>query len=135
MPHRKFILALVALAGCSATPPGSAGTGLFGEWGGDHIALTISDVGAAIESDCAHGRIDVPFTIDAAGAFALSGVWTPEHGGPVRQDEVETALPARYSGKVEGRVLTLSIEIASPAAHLGPFTLQKGRAPNLLKCL
>lgn len=135
MQQRKFLLVLATLAGCSATPQSSADAGLIGNWGGDHIALTISDVGAAIESDCAHGRIEVPFAIDAAGAFALSGVWAAEHGGPVRQDEVEAAQPARYSGSVKGRVMTLSIDIASPAARLGPFTLQKDRAPNLLKCL
>lgn len=135
MPRRKFLSALAALAGCSATPPGAAGGSPIGEWGGDHIALTIADGGADIETDCAHGRIDVPFTIDATGGFALSGVWTAEHGGPVRQGETEPAQAARYSGKIEGAVMTLLIEIETSSARLGPFTLQKDRAPNLLKCL
>lgn len=135
MNQRLFILALAAVAGCSAAPAGLAGAGLIGEWGGDHIALIIGGGGADIETDCAHGRIDAPFAVDAAGAFALAGVWSPEHGGPVREGEADAAQPARYSGRIAGKAMTLTIDVASPPSRLGPFALEKNRAPNLLKCL
>ena len=134
MTQRIFILFLAALAGCSAAPADPAGARLFGEWGGDHIALAIDNGGADVESDCAHGRIAGPFEVDAAGAFSLSGVWSPEHGGPVREGEEDAAQPARYSGRIAGKAMTLTIDIASPPARLGPFAPEKDRSPNLMKC-
>ncbi|MEK7265227.1 MAG: hypothetical protein AAB227_03915 [Pseudomonadota bacterium] len=130
MKQRAFILPLALLAGCSVTPADPAGA-----WGGDHISLIVGESGAEIESDCAHGRIDVPFVVDAAGAFALSGVWSSEHGGPLRVGEEEAAQPARYTGKIAGKAMSLTIYLSSPPTRLGPFALVKDRAPNLLKCL
>ena len=57
---------------------------------------------------------------------------TKEHGGPVREGE-EDARPARYSGRVQGQAMTLTISVAGET--LGPFELERGRTPRLTKCL
>ncbi len=127
---RRIMMLAAALSGCATAPADP-----IGEWGGDHISMIIGESGAEIESDCAHGRIDGAFTVGADGVFDLAGVWSPEHGGPVRQDEAERNFAARYSGKISGAAMALSIAALSPPAEPGSFALQKNRAPNLLKCL
>jgi hypothetical protein len=126
----RIIVLAVALCGCAMAPADPVGA-----WGGDHISMIIGEGGAEIEFDCAQGRIDGAFNVGAGGVFNLAGVWSPEHGGPVRQGEEVEIRPARYTGKIVGNTMTLSIAVDSPPADLGPFTLKKNRAPNLLKCL
>lgn len=126
----RIMMSFAALSGCAAAPVDP-----IGAWGGDHISMIIDKGGAEIEFDCAHGRIDGAFSVGADGAFDLSGVWSPEHGGPVRQGEETQSKPARYSGKITGDAMTLSIATASPSASFGAFALEKNRAPNLFKCL
>lgn len=128
---KSLVMALAAaLAGCATAPADPVGA-----WGGDHISMIVGEGGAAIEFDCAQGRIDGAFDVGADGVFDLAGVWSPEHGGPVRQGEEIEVRPARYSGKIAGDAMTLSIAVEPPPTELGPFALQKNRAPNLLKCL
>ena len=130
MAMRKAMASALLLAGCAFAPTEPAG-----EWGGERIALVISGEGGEIESDCAHGRIDGPFVLDPNGAFLLPGIWSREHGGPVREGEAEEELAARFSGWIAGDAMTLNIDIVSPPSRLGSFDLRKNRAPKLLKCL
>src|SRR6266446_8100753 len=58
-----------------------------GVWGGQHIRAEVTDKGAAIEFDCAHGAIDGPITMDDKGSFDVKGKFAAEHGGPTRRDE------------------------------------------------
>jgi hypothetical protein len=103
-----------------------------GTWGGEHILLEVSEKGAEVEFDCAHGEIKQPITLDKHGDFDISGTFTPEHGGPVRRDENTTPAPARYSGHVDGETLNLTITLAK--AKVGTFTLTHNSHPNLMKC-
>ena len=57
----------------------------------------------------------------------------PEHGGPVRADEADTAQAARYAGTLSGRTLTLSVKLGD-GQTLGPYTLTLGRPPRITKC-
>lgn len=126
----RIIALAAALSGCAAPPVDP-----IGAWGGDHISMIVDKGGAEIEFDCAHGRIDGAFDVGVDGAFDLPGAWSPEHGGPARQGEEIETKPARYSGKITGDAMTLSIETTSPPANIGAFALGKERAPNLFKCL
>src|SRR5690242_4353647 len=49
-----------------ALPPGA--------WGGLHISLEVTDAGAQINYDCAHGRITEKIVPDKDGAFEVKGV-------------------------------------------------------------
>jgi hypothetical protein len=104
-----------------------------GDWGGQHVRLSVTAVGAAIEFDCAHVSLDEPLLLDEQGRFQVKGRYTRERGGPVRKGEEDDTRPASYSGSSDGRTLTLSFtpEGADP---VGPFELERGRPPRLFKC-
>ncbi len=103
-----------------------------GTWGGDHIAMDVSEKGAELEFDCAHGQITQPIKVDKHGRFKISGTFSPEHGGPVRRDETPESAPVSYSGHVKGDTMTLTITRGEE--KLGDYTLTHGRQPRLMKC-
>lgn len=111
------------------------GTVATGVWGGEHIRLQVTDNGASLEYDCAHGTIDQPLKLDAEGRFEVKGTHTRERGGPVRRDERPDNQPARYTGRVEGQTMTLKVLlIDSPSATAETYTLTQGAAGRLMKC-
>lgn len=105
-----------------------------GIWGGNHIQLDVSDKGAAIEYDCAHGTIAEPIQLNSEGRFQAKGTYVPEHGGPVRNDETPVSHPANYAGSVNGKTLTLTVTLTDSSASIGTFTLTQGSEPQLVKC-
>ena len=105
-----------------------------GTWGGDHIALTVTESGARIEFDCASGDIPKPIMIGDDGRMSVDGVYLPEHGGPVRIDEVAERKPARYSGPLNGQTLILDVMLIASNEHVGRFTLTHGATPEVRKC-
>ena len=125
----------------AGTPTPSASRSVSsGPWGGTGIALTVEDSGAKIEMDCAHGRIAGRLVLDGDGRFELPGTFTRERPGPVHmgpngEAQEEKGEPARYSGRVEGDVLRVSIRLESGDREMGPFEVQAGRTARLHKCL
>jgi len=92
-----------------------------------------------LEFDCAHGRIPGAFDVDAEGRFNLKGVFVREHGGPVRSDEALEERAALYAGRIRGERMTLDLSLndgaGEPTGLIASYTLEKGRVPNLMKCL
>lgn len=103
-----------------------------GAWGGPHVQMTVTAQGVTFEMDCAHGAIAGPVTLGKDGRFKVSGTFSPEHGGPVR-DEEEGGRPAIYTGRVQGETLSLEIAYESGEA-VGTFELVHGRASRITKC-
>jgi hypothetical protein len=126
--------ALLVLGACQAAPLPS-GDPLTGAWGGQHVALELTREGGTLEYDCAAGTISEPVRPDASGHFSVHGMHRPEHGGPERVGEEAQLLPAEYDGSVSGRRMILSVHIPSSDLVLGPFTLERGAAPVLTRCL
>src|SRR6476646_6480444 len=62
------ICAVVTTSACGGTPsmPSPIALGL---WGGDHIAMTVTDSVTHVELDCAHGDISGPLTVNADDRF------------------------------------------------------------------
>ena len=106
-----------------------------GSWGGEHIILQVSRAGGEIEFDCAQGKIAQPLLMNRAGDFEVAGTFTPQHGGPVRRDEITVATPAHYSGHIEGQTMTLTVTLDKEKEKLGTFTLVLGSTPRLRKCV
>jgi hypothetical protein len=106
-----------------------------GTWGGDHISMAVTDGGANIEYDCAHGTIDQPLILDANGHFDATGIHVFEHGGPVYANEEPDAHPARYTGQVIGTTMTLTIVTTDQNRTIGTFTLTFGKEARVFKCL
>jgi len=133
--HRSWVClvaAVLAAAGCkdSLTAPA-----MLGEWGGEHIALTVSLTGATVEYDCAHGSIDGPVVPDLRGVIDLTGIHVFEHGGPVQDGEIEDAHPARYRVWIDGDRMMLAVTLTDTGQSLGTFELWQGEQGRLVKCL
>jgi hypothetical protein len=127
------LIAMPALTACSTGATFTPNVPLVGNWGGRSIALKLTSAGGTVEYDCAHGRIDDPLRPDADGLLRASGVHVREHGGPIREGEVEDVRPAIYVGMVDGDRITLRVLVG--ADTLGPFFATKGASPQLFKCL
>ncbi|HET9793596.1 MAG TPA: hypothetical protein VFS34_03965 [Thermoanaerobaculia bacterium] len=118
----------------SAAPRSEGSTIPRGKWGGEHVTLEVSASGAVIQFDCAHGAIPAPLALDSNGRFQLSGDFVAEHGGPIRVGEVEKHQAVRYSGRVRGRTMTLSVELGGDQEGVGPFTLELGSDGRIVRC-
>ena len=123
-------LAALAFGPCASSAPKNKMAA--GSWGGQHIALEISESGADVELDCAHGRIAQAISPDKKGNFDVPGTYSPEHGGPVRKDESPKSDPARYSGHVDGDTMTITITRGND--QIGPYELRRGAQASLMKC-
>jgi hypothetical protein len=134
--ERLGILLLSTAACAPSIVSGVDGTRVrTGTWGGEHIALNVSESGAHLEFDCASGDINEPLTFDHLGQLAVDGVFTREHGGPIRSDEQPERKPAHYSGKIDGETMTLDIKLIESDETVGTYTLSYGAEPRVRKCL
>ena len=107
---------------------------LRGQWGGEHIAMEVTDGGATIEYDCAHGRIMEKIAPGADGKFEAKGVHVRERGGPTRQDE-DNEQPAIYRGSIKDETMILTGELTESKESVGTFTLTHGKQGRIRKCL
>ena len=105
-----------------------------GVWGGQHIRAEVTERGAEIEFDCARGSIPKQITLNSSHEFDISGTFSPEHGGPVRDDETTSGRPVRYKGTVEQQEMTLTISDPNTKEVIGTFTLKFGNEGRLMKC-
>jgi hypothetical protein len=105
-----------------------------GTWGGQHIQFEVSDGSVAIEYDCAHGSIAGPLTVDRQGRFSWRGIYTREHGGPVRLHEKIDNHPAIYSGWIKDDTMTLSVELENSSDPVQTFDLKRGSIGRVWKC-
>jgi hypothetical protein len=94
----------------------------------------VSDTGATLQYDCAHGTMSAPLKPDASGRFTVAGTHVFEHGGPVRAGEAEDRRAATYTGQVVGAMMTLNVQVSGVSANLGPFTLRRGDAGRVYRC-
>jgi len=95
--------------------------------------MMVSRTGARLEYDCADSTIDEPITLDAKGKFTAKGSYTPDRGGPGRNDQA-AARRARYVGEVSADTMKLTVTLESAKEPVGVFTLRRGEDPLLTKC-
>jgi hypothetical protein len=105
-----------------------------GVWGGQHIRLEVTGSGATLEFDCGNSTIAEPIVLDRNGNFDVRGKYTPEHGGPIRNDEESNSYSVRYVGHASNKELTLTITIPDKKETIGNFTLTQGSEGRLMKC-
>jgi hypothetical protein len=136
-PNGIFFLLLGALLATAAGPCAKdlAGPIAPSEWGGEHIGLTVSANGGALEYDCASGTIDQPIVSATNGNFIAQGTHTPGHGGPIMVGEVPDRHPAQYEGWTDGETMRLSVTLTDTGQKLGTFTLVRGQSPRVFRCL
>jgi hypothetical protein len=130
-----FLLAAVLAASACGSSPSGPSPVPTGRWGGDHIALTVAEVGTHIEFDCAHGDIPIALMVDARNAFDVSGTFVREHGGPIRVGDVPDAHPAAYAGSVTETTMMMTVRLTDTNEAIGTFTLSRDSAGQVVKCL
>ncbi len=106
---------------------------LVGVWGGKSALLNIHEKGAGLDLACAHGSIEQPITLDSNRAFDLPGIYEQESFGPQVEGE-NKSQPARYTGNVQERTLTLTIKLTRSGETIGPMTFNFGKMTILHKC-
>jgi hypothetical protein len=105
-----------------------------GVWGGVHIRMEVTDQGANIEYDCAHGKILGPLKLDVEGRFQAKGSHVLERPGPARQGVDPEERPATYAGSVNGKEMTLNVTLTATSEVIGAFKLTEGSEGVIRKC-
>src|SRR5215468_6585298 len=125
---------LVLLVACASNPGGASRLDRVpkGDWGGEHVRLTVDEAGGSIEFDCAHGRLEEALVLDASGRFDVKGGLVGE-GGPVQKDEAVNARRARCRGETDGQHMSLEVTLESGESG-GTFSLARGGRAKLVKC-
>ncbi len=107
---------------------------LPGVWGGEHIRFEVTEGGASVEYDCAHGTVEGKIVVDARGRFSVYGTHYEEHGGPVRPGEDAKGFRVRLSGRVGGSLMKLTITRAGARTVVGIFNLTRDGEARIVKC-
>ena len=128
-------LALAAPAMTKTTPARPVtGPALTGDWGAFQIRVNLASTGGVIAMDCADATIDGPVHLDANGSFTATGRMTLLSPGPQRNaDAPPASVPARFSGKVDGQTMQLTIhrQPGPDSNHI----LKAGRQVKIIRCL
>ena len=124
-----ILIGLLAAALVQSSPR----SGVIGDWGGQHVRLSVLEDRAEIEFDCGHGSLDEPPAPGKDGRFRVKGRYVPERGGPTLKDAAVSSQPARYEGSIAGERMTLEVAIDG-GDTLGPFELTRGGRARLVKC-
>jgi hypothetical protein len=122
-------LALVLLRDCELASPRFHGP-IEGTWGGENAGLIAFDTTAHVHIGCTAGDTKQALVADEQGRFDVPGRYNitlyPVARGPDH--------PARFSGSIDGRVMTLSVTLTDTAVTLGPVELVLGREPRMGPC-
>ena len=106
------------------TPP------LAGTWGGDNAGLIATDSSAHVHIGCTAGDVAGPLQVGTDGRFNVAGRYNitlyPVARGPDH--------PSRFSGQIEGIVMTLTVALTDTAVTLGPVQLTLGKEPRMGPC-
>lgn len=105
-----------------------------GTWGGDHVRMEVTEQGATIEYECGRGSIDHRLVTGAGGRFRAKGFHVRERVGPEGEGE-EKGAPALYSGRTDGKTMTLTVRLAGTNEEIGSFNLVHGKKVRLMKCM
>ncbi|HEX8597148.1 MAG TPA: hypothetical protein VF952_01365 [Chloroflexia bacterium] len=116
-----------------ATTPGT--TLPEGQYGGDHLGISVSTSGMHIEFDCAHADFQGPISV-VNGQFTAKGTFTRETGVQMDPELRSQGEPAVLNGTLTGNALTITITLEGDRAmQVGPLTATKDKEPFLRKCM
>lgn len=125
---------VISVLGCSAgVGVPFDGTLPIGTWGGDGAGMIVSDTSMHLHVGCTFGDVSGRVPI-ASGAFEADGSYMlrayPIAVGP--------AVPAHFTGKVTGRVATVTVTVDDTVQHQtvvkGPVVVMLGETPKLGPC-
>jgi hypothetical protein len=129
-----MVLAGPACAVLTDAPLPGPGQLEVGTWGGDGFAAIVGDSTIHVHFGCTLGDFPRPVSLDSTGRFSVVGQYVirayPVQLGP--------SLPARFSGVVRGRVLTLAVAVDDTVERklvaFGPSAGTLGQPPRMGPC-
>ena len=124
-----FVAVAALLGPCDPTglkPPKD----LAGMWGGENAALIADDTSAHIHIGCTYGNIHNRIMLDADGRFDMAG----EQNITAHPVDLGILHPARFSGRVIGSTMTLTVTLTDTTVTLGPVLLWYGKEPRMGPC-
>ena len=122
------VLGFATLAGCdNPFPPGALVRGTFG---GNNAGLMADDTSAHVHIGCTYGDVHQAIVLDMSSRFDVAGEQniTAYPVGP------GVLHPARFTGSIDGRKMTLTVTLTDTAVTLGPVSLTLDKEPNMGPC-
>lgn len=130
----KAAVALAAAAAvlgpCDPTgvkpPEGS----IAGTWGGENAGLIADDTSAHVHIGCTYGNISQEIVPDPSGRFDVPG----KQNITAHPVDLGVLHPARFSGRVQRGLMSLTVTLTDTAVVLGPVQLSYGKEPRMGPC-
>jgi hypothetical protein len=130
----KAVVALAAAAAalgpCDPTDPLRPLKDVTGTWGGENAALIADDTSAHVHIGCTYGNISQQIVPDADGRFDVPGLQNIT-AHPV---DLGVMHPARFTGRISGFQMSLTVTLTDTAVTLGPVQLLYGKEPRTGPC-
>ena len=126
----SLIVGLAVLAGCNSPTPFLPGGTLGGTWGGSNAGLMADDTSAHVHIGCTYGDVHRPIVLGPTSRLDVPG----EHNITAYPIDAGIFHPARFTGSIEGRTLTLTVTLTDTAVTLGPVSLTFGKDPVMGPC-
>lgn len=140
MTHAPRVFRTVMLLSLLACGEGSAGVtpidGLLaiGTWGGNEAGVLVGDTLTHVHIGCTFGDLRGRVMLDADGRFIRDGSYLLR-AYPV---QVGPTMPAQFSGRVIGQMLTISVTVRDTIAKTdvvrGPVSVRLGTTPTMANC-
>ena len=128
MRAAMLILGFAVLAGCdNPFPPGAMVRGTFG---GNNAGLIADDTSAHVHIGCTYGDVHQPIVLDLSSRFDLPG----EQNITAYPVSAGIFHPARFTGSIDGRTMTLTVTLTDTAVTLGPVVMTLDKEPNMGPC-
>ncbi|MEO8195056.1 MAG: hypothetical protein ABI681_14480 [Gemmatimonadales bacterium] len=125
----RSVLSLFVAVACYSGPAAPI-TEITGTWGGENAGLIASDTSAHVHIGCTVGDTDSPIHPGADGRFEATGTYNVD-AFPIDRGILH---PARFTGRVDGDRLTLTVTLTDDSRQLGPVTLTLGKEPKMGPC-
>ena len=103
---------------------------LAGMWGGENAALIADDSSAHIHIGCTYGDVHQRIIPDHDGRFDVPG----EQNITAHPVDRGILHPARFSGRVSGGIMMLTVTLTDTTVTLGPVRLAYGKEPRMGPC-
>jgi len=123
------LLACLVAVGCTDAP-GPPPDAVTGTWGGTDAGLIAGDTAAHVHIGCTVGDARLPIAVNDDGTFEATGTYDVD-AFPVPRGILH---PARFSGRITGTTMTLTVTLLDTARTLGPVQLTYGVTPQMGPC-
>jgi hypothetical protein len=138
MRQRMRVLRSVTLVLAAACADVVGPHALIGSWGGDGAGLIVTPAEAQLWLNCGAGRLDVPINVHGDGRFVTMGVTWFVGGAPPPDDIVPVMIRTRFSGRLVGNLLVLTVTPDDPRLGVGGETttygLKRNAPPRVFAC-